>query len=211
MNRFTLALLSVIFSCCVAIAVAPSATAGEYNTVLNIGDAAPAWSKLPGADGKEHSLADLADKKAVVLVFTCLSCPTAVDYEQRIDKLRKKYGPKGVEVVAVCVNKVKADNLEAITARVKEKQLGFPYLYDESQKIAKDYGAIFTPEFYVLDGDRKIAYMGALDDKTEADAVEKRYVQDALDAVLAGKPAPQGEVIARGCRIRYVRERGGTN
>lgn len=181
--------------------------AGEFNTILNIGDQAPVWSQLPGADGKEHSLADLADRKAVVLVFTCLSCPTALDYEERIEKLRKDYAPRGVEVVAVCVNQVPQDRLEAITQRVQKKGYTFPYLYDETQKIAKDYGAIFTPEFYVLDGERKIAYMGAMDDKTEAESVEVKYVSAALDAILSGQPVPKAEVIARGCRIRYARER----
>ena len=183
--------------------------AGEFNEVLSIGDAAPAWSNLPGTDGKMHSLADYKDKAAVVLVFTCASCPTAVDYEDRINDLAKRLGgPNGkVAIVAVCVNRVKGDSLVELTERAKQRELAFDYLHDESQKIAKDYGAIFTPEFYVLGRDRKIVYMGAFDDKTDAAKVEQRHVEAAITAVFKGEQPAVKETIARGCRVRYVRER----
>lgn len=183
--------------------------AGEFNEVLSIGDAAPAWNGLPGTDGKSHSLADYKDKAAVVLVFTCASCPMAVDYEDRINDLAKKLGgPNGkVAVVAVCVNRVKGDSLAELTERAKQREFAFDYLHDESQKIAKDYGAIFTPEFYVLGRDRKLVYMGAFDDKTDAALVQKRHVEAAITAVLKGELPVVKETIARGCRVRYVRER----
>ena len=80
-------------------------------------------------------------------------------------------------------------------------------LYDESQKIAKDYGAIFTPEFFVLNKERKIVYMGAMDDETNAEKVTKRYVEQALVATLKGESPAIKETIARGCRVRYTREK----
>ena len=183
--------------------------AGEYNEKLNIGDAAPAWESLPGADGKPHSLAELNDKDVVVLAFTCLSCPTAVDYEDRLEALSKKFGGASgkVGVVAVCVNKVAADRLDKITEKAKQKGFTFQYLHDESQKIANDYGAIFTPEFYVLNKDRKIVYMGAFDDATDVANVKKHFVEDAIEAALSGSKPLVKETIARGCRVRYVRER----
>ena len=183
--------------------------AGEFNEILSIGDTAPVWSNLPGTDGKSHSLADYKGKAAVVLVFTCASCPTAVDYEDRINDLAKRLGgPNGkVAVVAVCVNRVKGDSLAELTERAKQREFAFDYLHDESQKIAKDYGAIFTPEFYVLGRDRKIVYMGAFDDKTDAALVQQRHVETAITAVLKGEPPAVKETIARGCRVRYVRER----
>lgn len=183
--------------------------AGEYNEKLNIGDAAPTWEALPGADGKSHSLAELKDKDVVVLAFTCLSCPTAVDYEDRIEALAKKFGGADgkVGVVAVCVNKVAADRLDKITDKAKQKGFTFQYLYDESQKIATDYGAIFTPEFYVLNKDRKIIYMGAMDDATEVASVKKHFVEDAIEAALNDSKPLVKETIARGCRVRYARER----
>jgi len=180
---------------------------GEYNEVLSIGDAAPAWTDLPGTDGKTHSLADLKDKDVVVLVFTCASCPFAVDYEDRLNALVKKYGEKQVAVVPVSVNRVEADQLPALTRRVKEKGFAFHYLYDESQKIAKDHGAIFTPEFYVFGKDRKLVYMGAMDDSTDPAGVKVKYVEDAIAAALAGTKPAVTETIARGCRVRYARER----
>jgi len=193
--------------CALVVSLCAIARAGEFNEVLSIGDAAPAWSELPGTDGKNHSLAELKDKDIVVLVFTCVSCPTAADYEDRIQALTKNYADGKVAVVAVCVNRVEEDKLPALTKRAKEEGFAFQYLYDESQQIAKKYGALFTPEFYVLDRDRKIAYMGAFDDSTDPAGVKTRYVEDAIAAVLKGAKPPVTETIARGCRVRYARER----
>jgi peroxiredoxin len=196
---------------CVAVVVGLLAQvqAGEFNPTVSIGDKAPAWTKLPAADGKEHSLADLKDKEAVVLVFTCNSCPYAVDYEGRIKALAKKYaGADGkVAVVAVNVNKVPEDSLEKMKVRAKEQGFNFPYLFDETQKIAKDYGATFTPEFFVLGKDRTIVYMGALDDASDEAKVKVRYVEDVLDTVLKGGKPKTTETLARGCLVRYVKER----
>ncbi|WP_437229143.1 thioredoxin family protein [Planctomicrobium sp. SH661] len=183
-----------------------SVQAGEFNEVLSIGDVAPAWQDLPGTDGKTHSLSDLKDKTVVVVVFTCASCPTAVDYEARIAALARKHADQ-VAVVAICVNQVEADQLPALTQRAQEQKFNFDYLSDASQKIARDYGAVFTPEFYVLNRDRKIVYMGAMDDSTNADDVQARYVEDAVQAALAGTDPEVKEVIARGCRVRYAKER----
>ncbi len=189
---------------------AGSGNAGEYNEVLSIGDPAPVWAELPGTDGKLHGLADLKDREVIVVVFTCVSCPTATDYEGRIQAIAERYAGEGrVAIVPVCVNRVAEDRLDALTERVKAKKFAFHYLYDESQKIAKDFGAIFTPEFYVFDRDRKLVYMGAMDDKTDADKVERRYVEEAIAAALAGKKPEVTETIARGCRVRYARERRG--
>lgn len=197
---------SVLVSLIGMFAIGANALGGEFNQVLSIGDAAPAWNGLPGTDGKTHSLADLKNRDVVVLVFTCASCPTAVDYEVRINELAKKHAGN-VAVVPVSVNRVEADKLEALTKRVQAQGFAFHYLYDESQKIAKDYGAIFTPEFYVLGKDRKIVYMGALDDSTDPANVTVQYVEDAIAAALQGKQPAVAETIARGCRVRYARER----
>lgn len=182
------------------------ASAGKYNEVLSVGDAAPEWKGLPGTDGKTHSLAELADKPVVVVVFTCVSCPTAADYEDRINALAKK-DPENVAVVAICVNRVPEDSLEKLTERAAEKKFQFQYLYDESQAIARAYGAVFTPEFYVLDRDRNVIYMGAMDDATDPVQVKARYVDDAISSALKGTQPAMSETIARGCRVRYARER----
>lgn len=193
----------------IPLGLSSAARGGEYNEVLSIGDQAPGWVDLPGTDGKPHSLADYKARELVVLVFTCASCPTAADYEDRINDLAKRLGgDKGrVAVVAVCVNRVKGDLLPDLTERAKERGFAFDYLYDESQKIARDYGAIFTPEFYVLNRERKVVYMGALDDQSDPAKVQKKYVEEAIAATLGGSPVTVAETIARGCRVRYARER----
>ncbi|WP_437188383.1 redoxin family protein [Planctomicrobium sp. SH668] len=191
-----------------ALILAPHVMAGEYNDVLSIGDPAPQWKDLPGVDGIAHSLSDLAEKDVVVVVFTCVSCPTAADYEVRINELHKKYATEGkVGIVAICVNRVADDKLPALTARAQEKGLEFPYLYDESQKVARDFGAVFTPEFYVLNRERKVVYMGAMDDATDASKVTKHFVDAAIQSAINGTELQEKEVIARGCRVRYVKER----
>jgi peroxiredoxin len=182
------------------------ASAGEFNSVLKIGDAAPAWENLPGTDGKQHSLADLQDKKVVVVVFTCNSCPEASDYEDRIIALAKKHAAD-VGVVAINVNRVPEDTLEKVQERSKQKSFPYAYLFDESQKIAKDYGATFTPEFFVLGPDRKIVYMGGMDDDSNAAEVKNNYLGPAVEAALAGTKPATAETLSRGCRIRYARER----
>lgn len=197
------------FAVLAVLSVVSPIVAGEYNEVLSIGDAAPAWSDLPGTDGKKHSLSDYKSYDVVVLVFTCASCPTAVDYEDRINELAKKYGGKKgkAAIVAVCVNRVKGDTLPELTERTKQREFAFDYLHDESQKIAKDYGAIFTPEFYVFNRDRKLVYMGAMDDVSDAAKVTKKYVEAAIEAALKGESPAVTETIGRGCRVRYARER----
>lgn len=189
------------------IAFGGAADAGEFNEVLSIGDAAPKWSGLPGTDGKTHSLADLKDKAVVVVVFTCASCPVAADYEERIGELATRYAAKSVAVVPICVNHGKQDRLDALTARVEKRKLKFHYLYDESQRIAKEFGAVFTPEFFVLDQERKVRYMGAMDDATDATKVQSKWVEEAIEAILAGETPKTTETIGRGCRIRFARER----
>ncbi|MGI9470808.1 MAG: thioredoxin family protein [Rubripirellula sp.] len=181
--------------------------AGKYNPKLDVGDAAPSWESLPGVDGKSHSLVDLRDAKAVVVVFTCNSCPYALDVEDRVIALHKKYQSKGVALVAINVNKVEEDRLPAMKDKAKEKAFLFPYLFDESQQIARDFGATRTPEFFVLDGDRNVVYMGAMDDSPEGREVKKHFVEAALDATLSGAKVEVGETIPIGCSVRFERAR----
>lgn len=180
--------------------------AGEYNPALNIGDPAPAWQGLPGTDGKTHSLADLKDHKLALVVFTCNSCPVAADYEDRILGFARQHAAD-VAVVAINVNRIPEDRLDKMKERAEQKGYPFPYLYDETQKIAKDYGATFTPEFFLLGPDRKVVYMGGMDDNSNPAEVQHRYLEAAVAAALAGQKPATAETVARGCRIRYARER----
>jgi peroxiredoxin len=194
-----------VFALTLSFALSGAVSAGEFNKKLNVGDPAPEWKDLPGTDGKHHSLAEFKDKDVVVVVFFCNSCPIANDYEGRLVAFGKKHaGPDSkVALVAVNVNTIPEDRLDKMKTRAEKKKYNFAYLYDETQKIAKDFGANYTPEFFVLDKDRKIAYMGAMDDRSnEADA-KVNYLEPAVDAALKGEKAPKGETLARGCMIRF--------
>ena len=191
------------------VSMTPRIEAGEYNPVLNIGDKAPDWKELPGVDGKKHSLSEFKKKDVVVLAFICNSCPYAVDYETRLIAFAKKHSSKDsrVSLVAVNVNKVDEDLLPKMKEKAETKGFKFPYLFDETQQIAKDYGAGFTPEFFVLNKDRKVVYMGAMDDSPNADKVKRRHVEQAVAAALAGKLPEVKETVPIGCRVERTRRR----
>lgn len=170
---------------------------------VKVGDPAPDWKGIIGVDDKEHSLADYKDAKLIVLVFTCNHCPVAKAYEDRLVALQKDYKDKGVQVIAVNVNNIPEDRLDQMKVRAKEKGFNFPYIYDSSQKMGHDYGARVTPHVFVLDSERKVAYIGAIDDNQNPEKVTKQYLRDALDALLAGKTPPVAETKAFGCSIKY--------
>ncbi len=201
--RHTAAALVVILS------LSTSLLGGEFNKTLTVGDAAPAWKDLPGVDGKAHALADLEGKDVVVVVFTCNSCPVAVAYEDRILAFARKFAgaDSKVAVVAINVNNLPEDSLPKMKERAKEKEFPFPYLFDKSQKIAREYGAAYTPEFFVLNKERKVVYMGALDDKINPTDAKVNYLEAAVEATRAGKKPATGETLAHGCRIPYKGER----
>ena len=192
---------------CGLLLIAGFVHAGIYNDVLSPGDPAPAWKDLPGVDGKTHSMADLVDKEVVVVVFTCCGCPAAKDYEERIANFVAKHaGPKSkTALVAINVNAAPEDRMPKMIERAKEKGFAYPFLYDESQKIAKLFGAEYTPEFFVLTKERKVAYMGSMDDKTNVNDVKDKYLESAIAAVLNGETPAKGETPSRGCRIKYKR------
>lgn len=196
MNRTTLP--------CVALLVA-AVLAGwpVAATALDIGAPGPKWSKLVGVDDKQHSLDDLKEAKAVVVVFTCNHCPVAVAYEDRLIQLTRDYQDKGVAVVAINVNNLEEDKLPAMKRRAQSKGFNFPYLYDPTQLIGRAYGATVTPHVFLLDGERKLAYKGAIDDNMNADKVTRHYLREALDAVLSGKSPSTPITQQRGCSIKY--------
>lgn len=209
LTRTPLTYLIAVVSSAILLASTTDTRAGEYNPVLNIGDKAPKWSDLPGIDGKKHSLSDLKAKDVVVVVFTCNSCPYAVDYEDRLVAFARQHAAADskVALVAINVNKVPEDLPDEMAKRAKAKGFTFPYLFDESQEIAKKFGAGATPEFFVLNRDRKIVYMGAMDDSPNAKKVTRRYVEEAVTVALNGKQPEVKETVPIGCRIRFERRR----
>ena len=192
-----------VITLCLLLTSDVNAGKAKFNKVLNIGDAAPTWSDLPGIDGKGHSLGDYAEAKAVVIIFTCNHCPVAKDYEDRFIALAKKYKANEVQVVAISVNKFKADLPDKMRERAAAKGFPFPYLYDGSQQSGRQYGATATPHVFVLDEQRRVAYMGAFDDNRSSANVKKHYALDAIAALLAGNEPPVKESLQRGCGIEY--------
>jgi peroxiredoxin len=173
---------------------------------IDIGSAAPGFS-LKGVDGKTHSLDDQTGKAAVVVVFTCNHCPTAIQYEDRLIALQKKYAGKGVQFIAINSNETDGhpgDSFKHMVQRAKEKGFNFPYLRDDTQDIARAYGAKRTPHAFLLDGGRKVVYEGRIDDNPDKpSAVGRHDLREAIDEVLAGKPVTVTNTTSIGCNVKW--------
>ena len=175
----------------------------EAVKAIEVGDKAPAFS-LKNVDGKMVSLADYKGKGAII-VFTCNHCPFSVLYEDRIIDLQKKYADS-YPVIAINPNSPEAepaDGYKEMIVRAKEKGFNFPYLFDDGQKIYPQYGANRTPHVFLLDKAHNVRYIGAIDDSARnASAVEVKYLEDAIEAVNAGKEPEPNFTKAIGCTIK---------
>jgi peroxiredoxin len=215
MRRQTLMLVAVLFAmvCSTLFAADPVG----FKT-LEIGDAAPDF-KLPGVDGKDYSLADFAKSKLLAVVFTCNHCPTAQAYEDRIIQLQADYKDKGVAVVAISPNDPLAvrldelgytefsDSLDEMRQRAKDRNFQFPYLYDgETQKTSLAFGVLATPQVYLFDQQRKLRYVGRIDD-SDVKTVTSHDARNAIDALLAGKPVPVEKTRTFGCSTKWSDKR----
>jgi peroxiredoxin len=188
--------------------IASPAFAGKYNKVVSVGDKAPTFSGIPASQSGQDTSLSLPDIKedVVVLVFLANHCPVVGMYDDRIIDFVNDYKGKNVKLVAVAVAKQDDDKLPAIKDYTQRKGIKYPYGYDETQEIGRAYGATNTPHFFVLDKERKIRYIGAMDDNRKEDQVKKTYVRDAVDALLAGKPIEVDETRADGCGISYSKK-----
>ena len=162
---------------------------------------------LPGVDGKAHSLGDYKEKRILALTFWCNHCPYVQAWEQRVIEVQRDYAAKGVQVIAINANETinfPTDDFPHMVERAQDNRYNFPYLRDETQGVARAYGASRTPEFFVFDNDRVLRYHGAPDDSHESPAkVTKRYLRDAFDALLAGKDPPMPETPPKGCSVKW--------
>ena len=196
----------------------PAAAQTKGFTALAIGDAAPDFS-LPGVDGRTHSLKDFADVKVLVVIFTCNHCPTANAYMGRVQKLHDDFKDRGVALVAISPNDPLAvrldelgytdvgDTFEDMKSRAKEKSITYPYLYDgETQKVSLAYGVLATPHVFVFDADRKLRYNGRIDD-AELKEPKSHDARNAIEAVLADKPAPVEKTRVFGCSTKWSDKR----
>ena len=177
------------------------------STMLELGTQAPDFS-LPDTDGQTVSLSDFAGSKALLVMFICNHCPFVIHVREELAKLGKDYQAKGVGVVAISSNDV-ATHPDDSPAKMKQEVANagytFPYLYDESQTIAKAYRAACTPDFYVFDGDCKLTYRGQLDESRPNSGipVTGKDLRAALDAVLEGRSAPEDQLPSMGCNIKW--------
>jgi peroxiredoxin len=185
---------------------------------LEIGAMAPDF-KLPGVDGRAYTLADFADAKVLAVVFTCNHCPTAQAYEDRLIKMHSDYKDRGVALVAISPNDAEAvrldelgytdlgDSLEDMKVRAKDRKFTFPYLYDgETQKASAAYGVLATPHVFIFDRERKLRYVGRVDD-SEVKTVKSHDARNAIDALLAGKPVPVEKTRVFGCSTKWADKR----
>jgi len=191
---------TLLFLVCVAtLAFAPA----KYG--YEVGDTAADF-KLKNVDGKMISLSDYSSAKGFIIAFDCNTCPMSKAYNDRILALSKKYTPQGVPFIAINPNSPdlsSGDSFDEMVKYAKKKGYDFPYLYDETQATVKAFGATNTPHIFVLNKEYKVVYIGAIDDSPRnADKAGHRYVEEAVDAVIAGKPVEISKTKAIGCGVK---------
>jgi len=174
---------------------------------MQLGESARPFS-LSGVDGKTYGLEEFAGKPVLAVIFSCNHCPYVQAYEDRLIRIQRDYGNRGVQLVAINSNDdvhYPEDNLEHMIARAKDRGFNFPYLRDGSQQVARAYGATHTPQLFVFDQDRRLRYTGKIDDNWQRpEAVTRRYLRDALDALLAQRAPAEPITHAIGCTIKWA-------
>jgi peroxiredoxin len=209
--KFPLVLALTVLSVALAAGVAE-----EEHPTLAVGSQAPDFN-LPGVDGRGWALKDFAEAKVLVVLFTAVHCPTAQYYEERIKQLVRDYKEKGVAVVAIMPNDPKSvrldelgwtdlsDSFAEMKIRARDRKFNFPYLFDgDTESVAKAYGPVATPHVFVFDSERKLRYVGAIDDSERVQHVQKHYLREALDALIAGKEPPVTKTKVVGCSIKWA-------
>lgn len=177
------------------------------STMLPLGTMAPDFS-LPNVDGRMVSLADAAGPNGTVVMFICNHCPFVKHVADQLAALGRDVMPLGVGVVAISSNDVSthpADSPEQMVHEAEDRGYPFPYLYDESQEVAKDYHAACTPDFFLFDASRKLVYRGQLDASRPGNEipVTGADLRAAIDAVLAGRPVAAEQRPSLGCNIKW--------
>jgi peroxiredoxin len=170
-----------------------------------IGTEAPRFD-LPGVDGQDHSLDSYGDAEVLVLVQSCNHCPYVQAWEDRLSAIARDYAERGVRVVAVNSNDAERypeDSFEEMQARASARGFAFDYLFDEPQAVARELRSERTPEVFLYDRGRRLVYHGAIDDSRDESAVTRKYLRDALDAVLEGREPQVAETPPVGCSLKW--------
>ena len=207
-------LLSLVIFCPFLSCSLLAATTEPIQTLL-LGASAPDFN-LPGVDGRNYSLKDFAQAKALVVAFICNHCPTAQAYEERLKSLAVDYQGKGVALVAISPNDPKSvrldelgytdlsDSFEEMKIRASHKKYNFPYLYDgEQSSVSKVYGPTATPHVFIFDAERKLRYLGRIDDSEREGLVKVQDARNALEALLGGREIKIGKTNTFGCSIKW--------
>lgn len=192
-----------IISACLAMAGKPLPSGYE------VGDTVSPF-ELKNVDGKMVSLTDYKAEKGVILIFDCNTCPYSKAYNDRIISLHRNFAPKGFPVITINSNdgeQSPGDSFEQMVSKARKKKYNFPYLLDETQQVAAAFGATNTPHVFLLqkkDDSFVVAYIGAIDNNPRnGSAADKRYVEDAVNALLAGKAVLIKKTKAVGCGIKW--------
>ncbi len=176
---------------------------------IAIGSTCPDFD-LPSVDGRRFRRDDFREKKALVVMFICRHCPYVIAVEDRIVELRREFAMSGVQFVGICSNDANDypdDAPDRLAARAREMDYGFPYLVDESQAVARRFDAVCTPDIYVYDEERKLAYHGRIDDSwQDAELVTRRELQEALVAIVDGAQPAADQSPSMGCSIKWKKE-----
>lgn len=177
-----------------------------YSEMVPLGRSAPAF-QLRGIDGKHYSTDDFKNKKALVVMFICKHCPYVVAVQDRLAALSRELSPKGVQFVGINSNdtdKYPEDSPDNMRRQAEEVGFNFPYLIDDTQEVAKAYGAVCTPDIFVFDSTQRLRYRGRIDDNWKDPAkITRRDLHDAIEAVLKGQPVSDDQIPSMGCSIKW--------
>ena len=175
-------------------------------SVGDLGAPAPDF-ELVATDARRYRRDALRGPNGLLVMFICNHCPYVQAVEDRIIALQREYGPRGVQLVGICSNDptdYSDDRPENLLRRWREKGYGFPYLLDETQDVARAFGAVCTPDIYVFDRARRLAYHGRIDDNWQRpEKVTQRELAAALDALLAGRRPSPDQHHSIGCSIKW--------
>ena len=180
----------------------------DISTVLSLGDPAPEFELREVTGGSLMALSDFAGSEALVVMFLCRHCPYVQHVQYELATIERDYTPRGVTFVGICSNDPDGypeDAPPSLAEHKREVGWTFPYLFDETQDVAKSYGAVCTPDVFVFDRDRRLVYRGQIDDSrpTGGKQPDGRDLRAALDAVLAGEPVPAEQIPPMGCSIKW--------
>jgi peroxiredoxin len=187
--------------------------------MVALGTACPEFRLTDTVSGKVVDRRDLSASAALLVMFICNHCPFVKHVRAELARLGRDYGPRGVAIVAISSNDAEAypqDGPEAMKAEAVEAGYSFPYLYDKTQEVARAFGAVCTPDFFLFGPDGRLAYRGQLDDSRpstrsfagNAEAVTGRDLRAALDAVLSGQTVNPAQRPSIGCNVKWRAKAG---